>query len=125
MKRLIENKERKYKKEIIKFSRAIEKYYETYNSDNKIRSSSLSKTKKINKFLERLKNAELLDLKNFYLSLHRHLLNCKNNFFLIEFVKNKDEYELNNVVLAKGLKEFIPKNDEIWKNFKSIKNEKT
>lgn len=78
----------------------------------------MSKTKKINKFLERVKNEELLDLKNFYLSLHRHLSNSKNNYFIIEIAKNKDEYELSNVVLAKGLKEFIPKNDEIWKNFK-------
>lgn len=127
MKRLLENKEKKYQEEIIKFSRTIEKYYETYNSEHKMRATQLLKSKKIfKKFCTKLRLEQTKDTKHFLSTLKEHYNSFEENKFVVYLIKNEthndnendsQSFEVLDSNIPKTKFSFIPRQDDLWKTF--------
>lgn len=126
LKRLLENKEKKYQEEIIKFTRTIEKYYETYNSEHRIKCIQIAKTKKsFKKYFKKPRMERHKDTKLFFSMIKEHFNSNDENKHII-FLKKNEKIELENsptyeileINKPKNIITSIPKNDFFWKTFK-------
>jgi len=130
LKRLLENKEKKYQEEIIKFSKTIEKYFETYNSEHKI-PSKLLKTKKIFKIYKKpqkaIKSSEKpekteknKEIRGFLKLLKDKYDDLAENKFTIFLQKTKENnetfYQVKDANFPQNIM-FLGKNDSLWRNF--------
>lgn len=122
LKRLLENKEKKYQEEIVKFSRTIEKYFETYNSEHKARTSQLLKSKKIlKKFFKKPKIEQTKDTRVFLSALRDHFYAFQENRFLVLLSKNEQDslltFESPEVQIPRIRLSAIPRHDLLWRSF--------
>lgn len=92
LRRILENKEKKYKEEIFKFYRSIEKYYDTYTKDIESVPQSKSDKININKIISSQISKEMkISEENQFLSALQHTLKKRQEFqFIINLEKVYD-----------------------------------
>lgn len=119
----------------MKFTRTIEKYYQTYNSEHKMRTSQIVKSKKIfKKYLRKTRTEQTRDSRNFASLLKEHFKSYEENNFMVNLKKNQlspektadqkefeNIYEVMNVNIPRKIITCIRKHDDFWKTF-SYKN---
>lgn len=131
LKRILENKEKKYQDEIIKFTRTIEKYYQTYNSEHKVRAMQIAKSKKLfKKFIQKSRTEQTRDTRNFAFSLKQCFKSEEENNFVIYLNKISDQldeplensadltkYDIFETNIPKKIITCIRKHDDFWNKF--------
>lgn len=131
LKRVLENKEKKYQDEIIKFTRTIEKYYQTYNSEHKIRAIQIAKSKKLfKKYIQKSRTEQTRDTRNFAAALKECFKSEEENNFVIYLNKSSEQigenlensevitnYNIIDTNIPKKIITCIRKHDNFWNKF--------
>ena len=124
LKRFLETKSKKYKKEIMKFCHSLEKFHDNYNYEQKLKETNISDKKKfIQNYISRIMKENKKKDKDFISHLLAYMKRLPEYLFQINLIKKLDTniiYTLADTKIPKKihLKTNIPRSDEIWKNFK-------
>ncbi|KAL4445656.1 hypothetical protein ABPG74_006207 [Tetrahymena malaccensis] len=123
LRRILEQKEKKYKDEIQKFCRSIEKYNETYFNEYKAKEKQKAFKPSKTLLKKALKDQEREE-KDFMKQFSLYLLETPQNNFVINLSKEYDDFEESiigyhvidiNRPKQQHLRTQISKNDDIWK----------
>lgn len=117
-------KNKKYKKEIIKFCHNLEKFHDNYHYEQKLKETNISDKKKyIQNYISKIMKENKKKDKEFISTLLGFMKRQPEYLFQINLSKNLEvsgKYTLIDVKIPKKihLKTNISRSDEIWKNFK-------
>lgn len=117
-------KNKKYKKEIIKFCHNLEKFHDNYHYEQKLKETNISDKKKyIQNYISKIMKENKKKDKEFISTLLGFMKRQPEYLFQINISKNLEitgKYTLLDVKIPKKihLKTNISRSDEIWKNFK-------
>ncbi|EAS03088.2 PHD zinc finger protein (macronuclear) [Tetrahymena thermophila SB210] len=123
LRRILEQKEKKYKDEIQKFCRSIEKYNETYFNEYKAKEKQKAFKPSKTLLKKALKDQEREE-KEFMKQFSLYLLETPQNNFVINLSKEYDDFEESIIAYhvvdinrpkQQHLRTQISKNDDIWK----------
>ncbi|KAL4493484.1 hypothetical protein ABPG72_007492 [Tetrahymena utriculariae] len=123
LRRILEQKEKKYKDEIQKFCRSIEKYNETYFNEYKAKEKQKALKPSKTLLKKALKDQEREE-KEFMKQFSLYLLETPQSNFVINLSKEYDDFEESIIAYhvvdinrpkQQHLRTQISKNDDIWK----------
>jgi len=122
LKRFLEMKSKKHKKEIMKFCHNLEKFHDNYHYEQKLKETNISDKKKfIQNYISRIMKENKKKDKDFISNLLAFMKRLPENLFQINlFKKGELTYTISDTRIPKKihLKTNIPRSDEIWKHFK-------
>lgn len=118
-------KNKKYKKEIIKFCHNLEKFHDNYHYEQRLKETNISDKKKfIQNYITRIMKENKKKDKDFISNLLDFMKTLPENHFQINILKNSEtetiSYSISDIKIPKKihLKTNISRMDDIWKNFK-------